>query len=61
MNLSAFYELRERLRTAAIAGTALMGDDFRLRRAVEQLAPLEQASPIFAKIGQLTRTALAPD
>ena len=61
MNLSAFYELRERLRTAAIAGTALMGDDFRLRRAVEQLAPLEQASPIFAKIGQLTRNALAPD
>ena len=46
MNLSAFYELRERLRTAAIAGTALMGDDFRLRRAVEQLAPLEQASQI---------------
>lgn len=61
MNLSAFYELRERLRTAAIAGTALMGDDFRLRRAVEQLAPLEQASPVFAKIGQLARNALAPD
>jgi len=61
MDLTPLYELRERLRAGAIAGAALAADDFRLSRALEGLAPLEKASPVFAKIGALTRSALAPD
>lgn len=61
MNVTPLYELRERLKAGAIAGTALMCEDFRLKRSLEAFAPLEQASPVFAKIGQLVQAALAPD
>lgn len=50
MNLQALYDLKERLEHAAIAGTGLMHEDFRLRRAAEALAPLAKANPVFAKI-----------
>ena len=49
MDLTPLYELRERLRAGAIAGAALATEDFRLSRALEGLAPLEKASPVFAK------------
>ena len=61
MDLSPLYELRARLRAAMIAGTGLISEDFRLKRAVEAFAPLEQASPVFAKIGQLAGRLLSPD
>ncbi len=61
MDLTPLYELRERLRAGAIAGAALAADDFRLARALEGLAPLEKASPVFAKLDQLARSVLAPD
>lgn len=61
MDISPLYELRARLRAAMIAGTGLLSEDFRLKRAVEAFAPLEQASPVFAKIGQLVKTLLSPD
>ena len=61
MDLTPLYELRERLRGGAIAGAALAADDFRLARALEGLTPLEKASPVFAKLGQLARSVLAPD
>lgn len=61
MDISPLYELRARLRAAMIAGTGLLSEDFRLKRAVEAFAPLEQASPIFAKIGQLAGALLSPD
>ena len=61
MDLTPLYELRERLRAGAIAGAALAADDFRLARALEGLTPLEKASPVFAKLGQLARSVLAPD
>lgn len=61
MDISPLYELRARLRAAMIAGTGLLSEDFRLKRAVEAFAPLEQASPVFAKIGQLAGTLLSPD
>ncbi len=51
MNLQPLYELQERLEQAAVAGTNLLGEDFRLKRAMEGLAPLAAASPVFAKIG----------
>lgn len=61
MDISPLYELRARLRAAMIAGTGLLSEDFRLKRAVEAFAPLEQASPVFAKIGQLAGALLSPD
>ena len=39
MNLNAAYELRDRLETAAVAGVNLIEEDFRLKRAVEQMEP----------------------
>ncbi|RKI70127.1 HEAT repeat domain-containing protein [bacterium 1xD42-67] len=43
--------MKERLEQAAIAGTGLLGEDFRLQRAAEALRPLTGASPVFGKIG----------
>ena len=50
MDLRPLYEVKERLERAAVAGTGLLGEDFRLKRALEGLAPLAAASPVFAKI-----------
>lgn len=61
MDLTPLYELRDRLRSGIIAGAALAAEDFKLARALEALAPLEKASPVFARLGQLTRAVLAPD
>lgn len=61
MDLTPLYDLRERLKTSAIAGTNLMNDDFRLQRVLDNFAPLAGASPIFGKVSQLTQAALAPD
>lgn len=61
MDLTPLYELRDRLRAGVIAGAALAADDFRLWRAVEALAPLEKASPVFARLGTICRALLAPD
>ena len=60
MDITPIYDLRARLRAAMIAGTNLLSEDFRLKRAVEAVAPLEQASPVFARIGQLSRALLNP-
>ncbi len=61
MDTTPIYELRERLRAAAMAGTSLLAEDFRLRRACEMFKSLAAASPVFAKIGQLTEQLLSPD
>lgn len=50
MNLNAVYELKNRLEMAVIAGVNLIQEDFRLKRAVEQMAPLAAVSPVFKKI-----------
>lgn len=61
MDISPLYELRIRLKNAMISGCSLMEEDFRLKRAAEAMKPLEAASPVFAKIGQLMRVLLAED
>lgn len=61
MDITPIYELRNRLRAAAIAGTNLLSEDFRLKRAVEAIQPLEAASPVFAKIGELARGLLSSE
>lgn len=60
MDTTPVYNLRERLRAAAVAGTNLLAEDFRIRRAYEAFRPLEAASPVFAKIGQLMGQLLSP-
>lgn len=60
MDLTSLYELRARLKASMIAGTELITEDFRLKRAVQAIKPLEAASPVFAKIGQLTALLLDP-
>lgn len=59
MNLQALYDLKERLEYAAIAGTGLMQEDFRLRRAVDALAPLAAANPVFGKISNAAKALIA--
>lgn len=59
MDLQALYDLKERLEHAAIAGTGLLQEDFRLRRAIDALAPLAAAGPVFAKITSATQSLLA--
>jgi len=59
MDLQALYDLKERLEHAAIAGTGLLQEDFRLKRAVEALSPLAAASPVFAKIASAAEALLA--
>ncbi len=61
MDITPIYDLRDRLRTAMIAGTSLLAEDFRLKRAVEAMAPLEKAAPVFAKVGEFCRKLIAPD
>ena len=61
MNLQPLYDVKERLEQAAIAGTGLLAEDFRLRRAEEGLKPLAAASPVFGKIDAgLDRLLSAP-
>lgn len=59
MDIAPLYELKTRLRAAAIAGTNLISEDFRLKKAAEEFKPLESASPVFGKIGELTAALLS--
>ncbi len=61
MNLDAVYELRDRLETAAAAGVNLIQEDFRLKRAVQQVEPFAKASPVFQKIYGMAGTLLMPE
>lgn len=58
MDIAPVYELKARLRAAAIAGTDLLSEDFRLKKAAESFAPLAKASPVFAKIDEMTAKLL---
>ncbi len=58
MNLQPLYDLKERLEYAAIAGTGLLHEDFRLRRAVDALAPLAATSAVFARISTSAKALL---
>ena len=49
-SLQPLYDVKERLEYAAVAGTGLLGEDFRLQRAAEAMKPLAAASAVFGKI-----------
>lgn len=59
MDVTPIYELRTRLRAAAIAGTNLLSEDFRLKKAVEGFSAMKGASPVFAKINELSETLIS--
>lgn len=59
MNITPLYELKDRLRAASIAGTSLLSEDFRLKKAAENFKSMESASPVFKKIGELTNSLLS--
>ena len=61
MDLQPIYELRNRLRTVMIAGTNVIQEDFRLKRAVEGIQGLKPLSPVFQKIGELAEKPLEQD
>lgn len=60
MDLQGLYELHERLCAAAVAGVHLAGEDFRLKRAVEQVRPLAEAVPVIKKLSALAENIMAP-
>lgn len=59
MNITPLYELKDRLRTASIAGTSLLSEDFRLKKAAENFKVIESASPVFKKISERTNLLLS--
>lgn len=50
MDISLFYQLRDRLYAAAAAGCSCINEDFRLKRALEQFEPLSKSNKVFARI-----------
>lgn len=50
MNIMPFYELRTRLYSCASAGCSAINEDFRLKRAVNDFAPLAEANKAFGKL-----------
>lgn len=50
MNTTPFYELHDRLYDRASAVCASIAEDFRLKRAVENMAPLAEANKTFARL-----------
>ncbi|MCI8510565.1 MAG: hypothetical protein HFE83_01030 [Lachnospiraceae bacterium] len=61
MDISPLYKLQTRLTHMMLSGCGLLEEDFRLKRAVEAMKPLETASPVFARIGQLLGRLSAAD
>lgn len=59
MDIAPVYELRTRLRAAMIAGTNLLSEDFRLKKAAESFSALSAASPVFGKINALTEKLIS--
>ena len=50
MNFEPLYELKNRLENVAIVGINLAKDDFRLKRAVEQVKEYSTAAKVFKQI-----------
>lgn len=61
MELRELYELHDRLEAAAVAGVNLMEEDFRLKRAIEAVKPLSQASPVIGKLYRMALGVISPE
>ena len=50
MDLDILYKLREQLKNSIITGSSLIKEDFRLKKATEDMAALSKLAPVFAQI-----------
>ncbi len=50
MKLEPLFNLKIQLENTLLAGTKLIGENFRLRKALEDFEPLSEVNPVFAKI-----------
>ena len=50
--LELLYALQNRLETCAVASVTLLGQDFKLKKAIDQFGTVAKASPVLAKIHQ---------
>ena len=50
MNLDILYKLQEQLKYSIITGRSLIREDFRLKKAVDDMAALSKLAPVFAQI-----------
>ena len=56
-----FYELYDRLYYAAAAGTSVISEDFRLKRAIEAFEPMAQKNKVFAKLHTMCTNLLTSE
>ena len=61
MNFEPLYELKNRLENVAIVGINLAKDDFRLKRAVEQLKEYSTAAKVFKQIYDMGNSLISTD
>lgn len=61
MDITKFYDLRERLYNTAAAGCMTASEDFRLKRAVEEFKPLAEANKAFARLLSLCEALLSSE
>ena len=61
MNFEPLYELKNRLENVAVVGINLAKDDFRLKRAVEQLKEYSTAAKVFKQIYDMGNRLISTD
>ena len=61
MNFEPLYELKNRLENVAVVGINLVKDDFRLKRAVEQLKEYSNAAKVFKQIYDMGNSLISTD
>jgi len=61
MNFEPLYELKNRLENVAVVGINLVKDDFRLKRAVEQVKEYSTAAKVFKQIYDMGSSLISTD
>ena len=61
MNFELLYELKNRLENVAVVGINLVKDDFRLKRAVEQVREYSNAAKVFKQIYDMGNSLISTD
>ncbi|PCR84594.1 hypothetical protein CQA79_08860, partial [Fusobacterium nucleatum] len=61
MNFETLYELKNRLENVAVVGINLVKDDFRLKRAVEQVKEYSNAAKVFKQIYDMGNSLISTD
>jgi len=61
MNFEPLYELKNRLENVAVVGINLVKDDFRLKRAVEQVKEYSTVAKVFKQIYDMGNSLISTD